>query len=803
MEGGTLPTAKLTATMLVEASNNAVSIASADWEARYERDLNAQKSSGPITFSEAERCKNRELFSRLRDILPFDDAYKVSDCDLMYRFLIGRHWNIASSEKGIREYMRLRKSDGLNSIIGEQLHPTICSVLSPMYKGEPCPIYGLDKEGLPVLWLSPDAEKLLAAMKDFTNEELLRFQLRSIEVSRYVCLQRKVDRCTYVIDLGGITISSVKKQTLALLKGVMHLLQVAYPEITCRLLVFNTGWAVSAAWKVLRPLVDVRVQNKIKFESGPPTLAALEPYIEADQVHPSFGGTGSENVLGPIIDAEVHRLRRALQGRVSSEPTAAASLVIHRPSLESQQSTSLLSRDALTLYTVDSTPLSTACPSPNHNASVARSSQIEERERVVIGMHSAVTAWLMKTNTANGPLNVLDMSLSVASSSGEYTCGKEKSSPTPEADDEMRCSYRGVVSPPLCCLSADNITASSRESVRIHSTKGTESIAQQQTELPSVVISLTYGADGSISGYCGRQWVGVFQRGLLYTPIMENDDSAFPQRFPALFPSLKLSVAGGCAERSVGVPAGEFLNEAGHPFHNFLIVCDAQRHARYLLRESRLRRRLTIYNVVGDAEVHTEKKDRHYVEGERAKLGIVVPHSSATNCGWKEAWMLYGEDVTKRSSRNPTLHLQHLFKTQRGLSTAKKNGTGDALTKAQNSRWAVPILTALHLRTYSHSKNKSRSTPSAASGSADIPLPSPEECKKKHDAATDDSTHLLAECRGQTVRFYKLLTKNSLSDLFALAVAITQSWSNEMNSCKGKAAASKAKRCSSEDDAVV
>lgn len=789
-----------------KASEGAVAITSGDWKAQYERDFNAQKSSGPIIFSEAERRKNRELFSRLRDILPFDDAYKVSDCDLMYRFLIGKHWNVASTEKGMREYARLRKSDGLNNIIGERLHPAICSALSPMYKDEPCPIYGLDKEGLPVLWLSPDPDKFMAAMKEFTSEQLLRFQLRSMEMSRHVCLQRRVDRCTYVIDLGGITLSSVNKATLAFLKGVMNLLQVAYPEIMRRLLIFNTGWAVSAAWKVLRPLVDVRVQDKIKFESGPPTLAALQQYIEADQVHPSFGGTGSVNVLGPIIDAEVSRIRGDVEGRVSPEPAAAAAAsVVHRPSLELRQNTSFLSRDALTLYSVESTtPLSTASPSPSCNPSLAAGGHAEERERVVIGMPSAVTAWLVKTSTTSGPLNVLDVSLSVASSSGEYACCKEEPSPTPPADDATKCFYSGVASPSSRDLSAGDTAASSRESVPIHATKAIEPTAQQQTELPIIAISLTYGADGSISGYCGRQWVGCFQQGLLYTSTTDDDGSAFPGRFPSLLPSSQSSVAGVCAGRSVGVPTGEFLNEAGHPLHNFLIVCDAQRRARFLVRESRLRKRLTIYNVVGDADVHTEKNNRHYVEGERAKLGVVVPHSNATSCGGKEDWMLYGEDVTRRSSRNPTLPLQQLFsKTKRAVLSAKKRRSGDSLDKPRNSRWTASIFAALHFRTHSPSKRKSKSTSSTASGSANVPPPSlPDQSENGCDTVTDDRAQLLAECKGQTVRFYKLLTKNSLPDLFALAVAITHSWSNEMDSCKGKAVASTETRYFSDDDVM-
>ncbi|KAG5464922.1 hypothetical protein LSCM4_00370 [Leishmania orientalis] len=759
---------------------------SASWEAEYERDFHSQRCSGPIVFTEEERRKNRDLFSRLRDLLPLEDAYKVSDCDLMYRFLIGNHWNVSAAEKAMRNYVQLRKSDHLDSIIGEELHPTICSVLSPVYKGLPCPIYGLDKEGLPVLWLSPDATKLILAMKEFTSEQLLRGQLRSMELGRYVCLQRKVDRCTYVIDLGGITMSSVNKATLTLLKGVMKLLQVAYPEIMRRLLIFNTGWAVSTAWKVLRPLVDVRVQDKIKFESGPPTLAALQLYITADQVHPSFGGTGLANVLDPIIEAEVRRIRRSLNGPASAAPATTTTLATRRPSTEPHHNPGLLSPEALTVCSIHSTmPPSTACTSPIESLSFTSDGQAEERERVVIGMPSAVAAWLAKTNAANGSMNTLDTSSSLASSSSEYACGNEEASSTFAADRATRCTSCGTASFSFRGPSANGTEASSREAVPMHAVKDVEPTAPLQAELPAVVISLAYGADGSMNGYCGRQWVGRFRQGRLYAPSTNGNDSASQWHLHYPLPAPQSSVALGCA----GVPAGELLSEAGHPLHNFLILCDAQRRARYLLRESRLRTRLTIYSMVGDSAVHTDKDNRHYVEGERAKLGVVMPHSNATSCGGKGAWMLYGEDVTKRSSRNPMLPLQQLFsKTKRAVRTAEKSTGGSPLKKARSGRWPASIFAALRPGAYLSARSKSKLTSSTASGRGGAsPLGPTDHFEEERSASIDDGTQLLAECKGQTVTFYHLLTKNSLFDLFALAVAITQSWSNEMDGYTSKA----------------
>ncbi|KAG5490231.1 hypothetical protein JKF63_00350 [Porcisia hertigi] len=763
-----------------EASASAVTTTPINWEAQYERDFDAQKSSGPIVFTATQREKNRELFMRLRDLLPFKDVYKVSDCDLMYRFLIGKHWNVTAAEKGLRRYIEMRKLDHLDSIIGEQLHPTICSIHSPLHNNVPCPIYGIDKEGFPVLWLSPDANKLFAAMKMFTNDQLLRYQLRSMEMCRYVCLQRKVDRCTCVIDLGGVTMSVVNKATLSFLKSVMNLLQVAYPEIMRRLLIFNTGWAVSTAWKVLRPLVDVRVQAKINFESGPPTLGALQEHMTADQVHPSFGGTGSTNVLQLIVDAEVYSIQSGLNSQVHPESATAAASVTLGPSMEVDQSTSLVNLETLTMCSVDSAITSgTSFETIKDHELFTWGSEVERRKRVVVGMPGAVTAWLEKTHAAN-------ISLSPSLSPDEYTgCGEAPM--TPINDGMAKCAGPG----------------SSRELVPTYSAADVRPAAQPKVGLPMLTISLTYLADGSIVGYCGPHWVGCFRYGLLYAPAM-NDDESVSRRFPPpLSTSQQFPVDDGCPKCGMGVRAGELLSEAGHMIHDHLIVCNAHRRARYLLRKSRLRTRLTIYNVVGDAAIHTEKSKRHYLEGQRTRLGVVVPHPDTASCGRKEDWVLYGEGVTKRLWPKSTLPFP-LFSKATPVVPTQRSSSGAPPEKARSDSRRASLLTSTHLGGSSSAKGKSSVPRFEGSVSGGVLPQSPHaQSQSGCDMATDNSAQLLAERKGQTVSFYNLLARHSPSDLFALAVAVTQLWNRETGGCKGQRTRLRATGISSDDDVVT
>lgn len=792
--------------------------ASPKWKTSYEEDFAAQKSSGPVVFTEEQRRKNKELFGRLTDLLPFEDAYKANDCDLIYRFLIGKHWNVGLAEKGLRDYIALRKKDRLDGLIGEQLHPTIGSVLCPSYRnGTPCPIYGLDRDGLPVLWLSPDAAKLIAAMKQFTDEDLLRGQMRAIELGRFVCRARGVDRCTYVIDLGGITMSSVNKATLGFLKGVMNMLQVAYPEIMRRLLIFNTGWAVSAAWKVLRPLVDVRVQDKIRFESGAPSLAALETYMTADQVHPAFGGTGTANVLDPLIEAEVQRVRS--HGENPPPPSESATPV-RGPSASVFENASLFDFDQNALHSVCSATPGTACPSPSESQGGGSPYAAAANGRVVVGAPRTVSAWLANMGEAGDERDALDMSLSVASSSNDYAVGEKGADEAAGASGSLPADTRSFPpTPSQCSRRASAISAGAGAGATTAATRppsattgepilpdgdSGHSVArprqQQQQQQSVIAMSLTYGADGSIAGYCGSQCVGYFRDGRLYAQPKEAE-AASPSSASASSPRNADRAQSPTHRRSA--PAGELLYEAGHPIHNFYIVCDGERRARYLLRRSRLRNRLTVYHVVGGARVRTEKNSRHYVEGERVRLGVAVA-STSPSANAKGDWMLFGEDVTQRSAGQQFKDFFSKVKktTAAAADAVTPSGSGEV---EKDAGWPASMLAAIS----SPSKRKAKAAQREADGAAASSnggARSPRELSLRRSEGGGNAdavgSQLLAENKGQTVYFYNLLTRSPLPDLFALTVAITLSRSGELEGMRDKSM-TKGRRYVSDEDELM
>lgn len=580
------------------------------WEVAYQTDFASQDHSGPIFFTEQQQKKNLQLRDNVRDILPVDDDQKMSDCDLLYRFLIGRHWNIDSAELFLRKYVELRQNSHLNRILTEEMDPRVEACLSP--------IYGVDKEGLPILWMTPDPAKLIPTLEAFPKETLVRGQLQVMERARFIAKHLGVDRCTYVCNLGQITMSSVTRSTLDFLRSLMKILQEYYPEIMRWLLIYNTGWAVSATWKVLRPFVDARVQDKIRFSNAAPSVESLKKFIAADNVLGIFGGTGTEDALAKILAAEVARLHVvAASGR--------------GPALASPDSDT----DEV-LYSFCTTPTSARSPL---------------NERLIIGNHGVLSQ--MTGTLPNEQITFF---------------GNARSEVSESADNESNNSTGGPSS----------------------------GLAPPPAEL---VMSMTHRADGYITGYVQHRPVAEVSGNLVHAlqcPVDylggdREDQHALWER----------------------VLVGEYQVEFGHLVHQYVMICDMARTAKFVIRKDVWCRRLTIFRVVGDGTVITDKHMRHYSSGRRSKWAVAVPHktASATDGG---AWMLH---TSSDFYANPN---------------------------------ACPR----------------QPTPPASSQSTTPSRVAPANGKKL----------LLAECRGQSVRFFGDFAAWPPVELFMLVTAVTLLW---------------------------
>ncbi|KAF8281768.1 hypothetical protein TcYC6_0006420 [Trypanosoma cruzi] len=578
-------------------------------ELSYEEAHAAQTRSGPTVLSKEHQRKNLELRSRLRDVLPIDDRQKLSDCDLLYRFLIGRRWVVEAADASLRTYVSLRKKMNLNTIIAEKFSKEVESTAS-------C-LYGFDKEGFPVMWNTPDIPLLVRMLKGGFERDLLRVQMQSMEKARFLAKERHVDRCTLVLDLRHVGISSANSVILSFARELAKIMQAYYPEIMCRMLVFNAGWAVAGAWKVLRPFVDQRVQDKVRFFPGAPTMEAILPFIDEDQFPPSFGGKGTRDVVAEMLQAEIEHVQGI---PVGESPQGASNTVV-----------------------------STATGPTATNASI--------------------TAISLPHSVHPGSLRVMGEKISISTtppclpentSVGVGSGGADAFSTCVSADNEalelfsfcssIRSDSDDTVSLPLIQIgSIEALELSDKKRGGAECRAGKERRVQFLVpERTSMCINLTEYADDKIIGFFGNKFVGEVEHNFVYGAsegfmegvLVPRTSSSFSSSFPTAF----FSAPSAVRER---VMMGELLNESGHRIHPHVIVCDAQRRARFVLRKSRLRRCVDVFQFLGGANVMTDSLTRHTVSGERVKLAKCVPHREDTDD--PTVWMMNA--VTADGSR--------------------------------------------------------------------------------------------------------------------------------------------------------
>ena len=102
----------------------------------YEEELKRFEHSGPHEIDDERREKNREVRALLKDIMPIDDIHKISDCDLVFKFLIARRWDSEAAAKGLREYATWRAGNKMNEVLWEEMPGLRVPRLRPLW--QPC-----------------------------------------------------------------------------------------------------------------------------------------------------------------------------------------------------------------------------------------------------------------------------------------------------------------------------------------------------------------------------------------------------------------------------------------------------------------------------------------------------------------------------------------------------------------------------------------------------------------------------------------------------------------------------------------
>lgn len=735
----------------------------------YLKAFNLQLSSGPLTFTEEHRRKNLAVYHQMKEFMPFADRYRLSDCDLIYRFLIGKHWHVEESVKSLKGYLEMREGSQLESLLGKPMEPGLECVVAK--------VYGEDLEGCPVLWFRPDPPVILAALKQFGKQAITSSNIYQMEQARCCSRVCNQQRCTYVMDLACISMTTLKVSTMDIVRDLVKVLQLYYPEIMRRLIICNSGWTITTAWKMLKPFVDSRVQDKVKFINEPPSVACLSPYMTASNVPEWYGGSAPAGTdkMKRILEEEAQRILNGEKLRPLAEHGGDAADVA--PPLSSTDE----DMDNESLFScADSFTLAY----PDHSLEA-------ELKRLVICNQ-----------------DVLDKEIE-ATMAGESVTMKDEVVARPATDDQNR-----VLTPPhsdaakLARTHLDSSPSASRamrhevEGLARRSSGGEASYFERCLQL-----SLVYtNSEDEVISYCKKERCATYRNGRVFADYhlrsFDNDDQSghscplqqeeppqtavtqqqqeevddptasgestttatvndskpsiqdiqrLQDRLPGVFhvdPVLRTPVL-----------CGEVLEESGHYLHPTLLVCDGDRRVNFILKRSRLRTRITVFMITGfNREVRTTDGNLHYfltgrqptnaaadssaksvedINRESTYIGTVFAQKASSSGDTRDAWKMVGSEAFKKSDIAGESESDSASR-QLALYSKKEHHLRRAVAK-----W-FPLITPLKM-----------------------------------------SSVVVAEHKQQTLMFYGNLVKwYQPHDLFALGSAITKLWTLDHSSPK-------------------
>eukprot|EP00992_Anisonema_acinus_P007959 TRINITY_DN4023_c0_g1_i1.p2 TRINITY_DN4023_c0_g1~~TRINITY_DN4023_c0_g1_i1.p2 ORF type:complete len:194 (-),score=67.44 TRINITY_DN4023_c0_g1_i1:107-688(-) len=179
--------------------------------------------------------------------------------------------------------------------------PAFNPILAEKY---PAMFGGVDKEGHPVYIERLDANNIRAVLNDVGTDALFRWHVYTLERQRQIMKHWKTDRICVVLDAGAVDMWIVTNtQAIGFLKQIATHDQAMYPEGMRRMFVVRAPAAVTLAWKVVAPLLDPVVRDKIQI-MGWDFIGQLSEFLPIEHLPAELGGKGPEWYSVPCDPAE-------------------------------------------------------------------------------------------------------------------------------------------------------------------------------------------------------------------------------------------------------------------------------------------------------------------------------------------------------------------------------------------------------------------------------------------------------------------------------------------------------------------
>ena len=228
----------------------------------------------------------QKLSVAVKRILPLVDKNKISDNDILFRFLISNAWDVERSTELLHEYVEWRREWDVDSLDKYPFHPEL-----PV-KGTYCGYAGVCKAGYPIYWERFVTSGIEWYLSNVDTDELMKWHLYTAERGRELYKGLGTDRVTIVLDcahLDGLFLLSNFTAT-SFLRDTVAVDQTRFPEHMYKLFLINCSWGFNFLWKWVKVFLKDSVVKDIHVLTGS-NFEDIAEFIDLGAIPEDFGGT--------------------------------------------------------------------------------------------------------------------------------------------------------------------------------------------------------------------------------------------------------------------------------------------------------------------------------------------------------------------------------------------------------------------------------------------------------------------------------------------------------------------------------
>ncbi|CAH7689190.1 hypothetical protein BY996DRAFT_4642558 [Phakopsora pachyrhizi] len=263
-------------------------------------------------------------YGKHRFMSSFWDLIMMDDPDvIILKFLRARKWNVSAGVAMMASCMKWRIEYGVDELLrnGEDGNSRSKEFINQIRLGKAF-AQGTDRQGRPIVYINvrlhKPSEQSYKTIEDFT--------VYCMEAVRLMLTPPLIEKATIVFDMTGFGLVNMDWKSLPF---IIKCLEAYYPESLHLLLVHNPPWVFHGIWKVIAPMLDPIVREKVKMTKSKEDLKA---YIDEKHLIPTLGGTNKfswsfkeptqqENFLNSMIRQDSSSSPSPQQQQNSSTPS--------------------------------------------------------------------------------------------------------------------------------------------------------------------------------------------------------------------------------------------------------------------------------------------------------------------------------------------------------------------------------------------------------------------------------------------------------------------------------------------------